>query len=79
MLSKTTAAFILAILAASCAITSANARHVTRHSHRGYARAAGFAAEPARMIQVRPGLWVGSYQCVTDLERGGRDCSSSNP
>jgi hypothetical protein len=31
---------------------------------------------PPRMIEVRPGLWVGSYQCITDLERGGRDCSS---
>jgi hypothetical protein len=31
---------------------------------------------PARMIEVRPGLWVGSYQCITDLDRGGRDCSS---
>jgi len=30
----------------------------------------------ARMIEVRPGLWVGSYQCITDLDRGGRDCSS---
>jgi hypothetical protein len=31
---------------------------------------------PARMIEVRPGLWVGSYQCIMDLDRGGRDCSS---
>ena len=40
------------------------------------ARARDASSEPARMIEVRPGLWVGSYQCVTDLERGGRDCSS---
>ena len=77
MLGKTKAALILAILVASCAITPADARHVTRHAHRGHALATGFAVEPARMIQVRPGLWVGSYQCVTDLDRGGRDCSSS--
>ena len=77
MLSKTKTALILAILVASCAIAPADARHVTRSAHRGYALATGFAAEPARMIQVRPGLWVGSYQCVTDLERGGRDCSST--
>jgi len=77
MLNKTEAALILATLVASCAITPADARHVTRHAHRGYAPATGFAVEPARMIQVRPGLWVGSYQCVTDLERGGRDCSST--
>jgi hypothetical protein len=24
------------------------------------------AQEPARMIQVRPGVWVSSYGCVTD-------------
>jgi hypothetical protein len=77
MLGKTKSALILAILVASCAITPADARHVTRHAHRGHALAAEFAVQPARMIQVRPGLWVGSYQCVTDLERGGRDCSSS--
>ena len=34
------------------------------------------SSEPARMIEVRPGLWVSSYQCVVDLDRGGRDCSS---
>jgi len=24
------------------------------------------AQEPARMIQVRPGVWISSYGCVTD-------------
>jgi hypothetical protein len=53
------------------AAATAHVRHVRR--------SAGVPAPstaPARMIQVRPGLWVGSYQCITDLDRGGRDCSS---
>jgi hypothetical protein len=33
-------------------------------------------ANPSRQIQ--PGFWVGPYQCVTNLERGGRDCSSGS-
>jgi hypothetical protein len=70
MFSKTTAALMLAAVAASCAITAADARAAR------YARPSASSFAPARMIEVRPGLWVGSYQCVTDLERGGRDCSS---
>jgi hypothetical protein len=77
MFNKTTPALILAILVAASATAPADARHAARHWHGTYAPAAIHAAEPARMIEVRPGLWVGSYQCVTDLERGGRDCSSS--
>jgi len=77
MFNKTTLALILTILVGSSATGQAGVRYAARHSHRDYARAAAYSAEPARMIEVRPGLWVGSYQCITDLERGGRDCSSS--
>jgi len=45
---------------------------------RPYFGGAMSSAAPARMIEVRPGMWVGSYQCVVDLDRGGRDCSSGN-
>jgi hypothetical protein len=76
MFNKTKLALSLAILVASGATAPADARHA-RHWHGAHAPAAIHATEPARMIEVRPGLWVGSYQCVTDLERGGRDCSSS--
>jgi hypothetical protein len=75
MFNKTKLTLILTILVGSSASGLADVRHA-RHSHRTYAPVT-FHAEPARMIEVRPGLWVGSYQCVTNLERGGRDCSSS--
>ena len=35
--------------------------------------------EPARMIEVRPGLIISSYDCVTDEGYGRwRPCSTSN-
>jgi hypothetical protein len=71
MINNTRAAVALALLLAS---TSAGLAH-TRHA-RPHASAPEQSFAPARMIKVRPGLWVGSYQCITDLDRGGRDCSS---
>jgi hypothetical protein len=75
MFNRITAALAAALLVVSTAAASAQARHAARHA----GPRAGVAADsfaPARMIEVRPGLWVGSYQCITDLDRGGRDCSS---
>ena len=74
MISKATTAVVLALLVASTSAGLAHAHHASRHGRVFAAAASSFA--PARMIEVRPGLWVGSYQCVTDLDRGGRDCSS---
>jgi hypothetical protein len=75
MISKATTAIVLALLVASTSAGPAHARYALRQGHP--AAAAGVpSTAPARMIEVRPGLWVGSYQCVTDLDRGGRDCSS---
>jgi hypothetical protein len=74
MFNKTTIAIVAALLVASTAV-QANVRHGRRHA-RPYAGLSMPSTAPARMIEVRPGLWVGSYQCVTDLDRGGRDCSS---
>jgi hypothetical protein len=71
---KTKAAVVLALLVASTSAGLAHARHA-RHI-RPFASAPTFSSAPARIIEVRPGLWVGSYQCITDLDRGGRDCSS---
>ena len=71
MINKTTVAVVTAMLMASIAIAPAQVRHARPH--------AGVPAPStgaARMIEVRPGLWVGSYQCITDLDRGGRDCSA---
>jgi hypothetical protein len=75
MIRKATTAVVLALLVASTSAGLAHARHASRHGHAFAAAASSF--EPARMIEVRPGLWMGSYQCVVDLDRGGRDCSST--
>lgn len=72
-----TATHVLALLIASTTATVAQVRHAPQHA-RAYAGVAVPSGAPARMIEVRPGLWVGSYQCITDLDRGGRDCSSGN-
>jgi hypothetical protein len=76
MINKTMATVVAALLVTSATAAPAHVRHAPRHGHRidGGAPVSSFA--PARMIEIRPGLWVGSYQCITDLDRGGRDCSS---
>ena len=75
MFNKTTVAVVATMLIASTAAAPARVRHSLRHA-RPYAGLTMPSTAPARMIEVRPGLWVGSYQCITDLDRGGRDCSS---
>jgi len=75
MFNKTAVTIVVSLLVASTTVTMAHVRHATRHA-RPYAGMPLPSSAPARMIEVRPGLWVGSYQCVTDLDRGGRDCSS---
>jgi hypothetical protein len=70
MLNKTKAVLFLAMLVTS---TSAGLADV-RHSERVQARAAVDRSNSFR--EVRPGLWAGPYQCITDLDQGGRDCSS---
>jgi hypothetical protein len=75
MFNKTTVAVVAALLVASTMVTQAHVRHASRHA-RSYAGVPMPSSAPARMIEVRPGLWVGSYQCIVDLDRGGRDCSS---
>jgi hypothetical protein len=76
MINKVKTAVVLALLVASTSAGLAHVRHAPRHGHWVGAGASASSFAPARMIEVRPGLWVGSYQCVTDLDRGGRDCSS---
>ena len=71
---------IIATLCAGLAVAAATNPAFARVHHQNVRGLSGDPASsfaPARMIEVRPGLWVGSYQCITDLERGGRDCSSS--
>ena len=75
MINKTMAGLMAVLVVASAVTADARTRHAPRHA-RPFAGMPQSSSAPARMIEVRPGLWVGSYQCVTDLERGGRDCSS---
>jgi hypothetical protein len=75
MINKTMATVVAVLLVASAAAAQARVHHATRHA-RPYAGVSESSFAPARMIEVRPGLWVGSYQCIVDLDRGGRDCSS---
>ena len=65
---------LLAVALWSSSTALAFADRAARHSNRA-SEVIGRSV-PARMVQIRPGHWVGSYQCITDLERGGRDCSA---
>lgn len=75
MINKISASVVAMLLVASTLAAQARVHHTPRHV-RPYASAVESSFAPARMIEVRPGLWVGSYQCIVDLDRGGRDCSS---
>ncbi len=67
---------LLTIAIATSFAGSADAKHRYRHKRADAPPAyalpthdlwhAPSAQEPARMIQVRPGVWVSSYGCVTD-------------
>ena len=63
---------ILAALAATMFVAGSpagadakRAKHYAKSARVQPHAAAGFH-EPARMIAVKPGLWVSSYGCVTD-------------
>ena len=63
---------ILTALALAAGLAgSADAKHRHRHPRAFAAPPTDLwhtpsAQEPARMIEVRPGVWVSSYGCVTD-------------
>jgi hypothetical protein len=75
MLNKTKVILSLAMLVASTSAGLGYVHHDVPRPESVHARAAVDPANPFR--EVQPGFWVGPYQCVTNLERGGRDCSSS--
>ena len=66
---------ILIVGAAVCLVaanTAADAKHRkwhhVRHAPATYQSnpSSGFRQEPARMIEVKPGLYISSYGCITD-------------
>jgi hypothetical protein len=71
---------ILIAGAAACLVaasTTADAKHRKWHHVRHHAPVAyqsnpfyGIKQEPARMIEVKPGLYISSYGCVTDEGNG---------
>jgi hypothetical protein len=68
MIHKSLSALLAVAVAAATLASPVEAK--TKHK-RTPAPAAGTwnrptAQQPARMIEVRPGLWVSSYGCVTD-------------
>jgi hypothetical protein len=75
MLNKTKVSLSLAMLVASTSAGLGYVHQDVRRPESVQARAAVAPANPFRELQ--PGFWVGPYQCVTNLDRGGRDCSSS--
>jgi hypothetical protein len=46
--------------------------HQRRHPHASARQGPAYASsfEPARMIELRPGLFISSYACVTDEGQG---------
>jgi hypothetical protein len=57
--------------------TTAHApRHARRPAAHAYTRSPSF--EPARIIEVRPGVFISSYDCITDEGQGRwRPCDSN--
>jgi hypothetical protein len=65
-------AAVLALATFDAAFASSKHRHAGAR-HRGSAPVAVGPAssfEPARMIEVRPGLFISTYDCVTDQGYG---------
>jgi hypothetical protein len=51
------------------------ARHGVRHALGSVAPASSFG--PARMYEARPGVWISTYDCITDEGYGRwRPCSA---
>ena len=79
-ITKALVAVLTLVSVSTAMVSNASAAPFGSGAHVRHARlSAGVPAPsttPAHMVEVRPGLWVGSYQCITDLDRGGRDCSS---
>jgi hypothetical protein len=75
-------AILAALLLGSISVGSASeaAAHQRKHPHGSAGRAQAYSSsfEPARMIELRPGLFISSYGCVTDEAQGRwRPCDAN--
>jgi hypothetical protein len=77
---KTKQALLAALVLAASAIGLADRSAAHHRMHRGASHAPAYASsfEPARMIELRPGLFISSYSCVTDEGQGRwKPCDSN--
>jgi hypothetical protein len=82
MVSKTRYAIValVAIASSTFVLGGETAAHAPRHARdrtaHAYSRSPSF--EPARIIEVRPGVFISSYDCITDEGQGRwRPCDSN--
>ena len=69
-MTRTILVFLAVAFAASLFADTGEAKS-RRHKNKPVANPAtepapGFRQQPARMIEVRPGLWISSYGCIQD-------------
>jgi hypothetical protein len=70
---------VVALAAIDAAHATSKKRHYARHPTRPAAAAVapGYSSGPARMYEARPGVWISTYDCITDEGYGRwRPCSS---
>jgi hypothetical protein len=75
MIRKTTLLCLTSALAVSLAADAADAKSKQRKriaQPSAAQQAPAFHQQPARMIEVQPGVWVSSYGCITDEGYGRR-------
>jgi len=61
---------LTAFVFAAAALAPADAKTKKRVHHTAQTAAVISGTAPAHMIEVRPGLWISSYGCVTDEGNG---------
>jgi hypothetical protein len=69
MIRNTAVMCLAAALAVSIAADAADAKSKQRKRAATSAQqwsTSGLHQQPARMIEVRPGVWISSYGCITD-------------
>ena len=68
MIAKTALTCLAAALAVSFAADADAKSKQRKHAARSAQQwsTSGLHQQPARMIEVRPGVWISSYGCITD-------------
>jgi hypothetical protein len=78
-MTRTALVVAIALLTGFASAADAKRAKTSRHAAKAIpVQPRGFHQEPARMIEVKPGLWISSWGCVTD-EGYGRYSSCDIP